>query len=46
MHQLHCLNHLRKTLYPERYYIFENLTAEELGVAMDPTSFASHLIFK
>ena len=40
MHQLHCLNHLRKTLYPERYQIFEKLTAEELGVAMDHTGLA------
>ena len=27
-HQLHCLNHLRKILYPDRYRIFDNLTGK------------------
>jgi hypothetical protein len=36
-HQLHCLNHLRKTLYPERYHVFENLTGEDLRISMEHT---------
>jgi hypothetical protein len=46
MHQLHCLNHLRKTLYPERYHVFENFTAEELSVAMDHIGLCAHLVVK
>lgn len=36
-HQLHCLNHLRKTLYPDRYRIFDNLTGVNLTLAMNHT---------
>lgn len=36
-HQLHCLNHLRKTLYPDRYRIFHNLTGVNLTLAMNHT---------
>lgn len=36
-HQLHCLNHLRKILYPDRYRIFDNLTGVNLTLAIDHT---------
>jgi hypothetical protein len=35
MHQLHCLNRLRKTLYPDRYHVFANLTGGDLTLGMD-----------
>lgn len=37
LHQLHCLNHIRKSLYPERYRLFENLTGADLILAFNHT---------
>lgn len=35
MHQLHCLNRLRKSLYPDRYHVSANLTGGDLTLDMD-----------
>jgi hypothetical protein len=37
LHQLHCLNMLRKSLYPDRYDLYENLTGVELRLAKNHT---------
>jgi Mycotoxin biosynthesis protein UstYa len=37
LHQLHCLNILRKSLYPDRYNLYEHLVGIELTLAKNHT---------
>lgn len=43
LHQLHCLNMLRKSLYPDRYDLYENLTGVELSLAKNHTGISTQI---
>ena len=42
-HQLHCVNMLRKSLYPDRYDLYANMSGIELSLAKNHTGLFLYL---